>query len=106
MVVDIAILVSYDKGETWNPPWIHFWSCLFEPGTHFIQIKCRYQEGNDKYNTKQFKKLVEDIEKLNSDIIRRPKFYENIATNGCNLMRKITINMAYSYLFHIWERLS
>ena len=103
LAVDIAVHVSYDGGKTWNKPWIHFWSCLFEHNVHYIKIDTKFIENNNEFNTKEKEKLLNNLNKLMDDFSQNKKHYKSIATNGCKLMRSIKMKHIYQYMTDVWN---
>ena len=113
IVVNIDILVSYDKGRTFNERWIQFWSHLFKPDKHYINITAKYiySPGNETneinhYNQTQFNQLVDKLETLNNDILQHPNKYYEIAKSGHTLMKSITMDVVYWYMYQVWKKLA
>ena len=103
LAVDIAVSVSYDGGKTWNKPWIHFWSCLFENNIHYIRIDTKFIENDKVFNDNEKEKLVINLNNLISDFKINKKKYEKIALNGCDLMRSIKMKHIYQYITDLWN---
>ena len=103
LAVDIAVSSSYDKGKTWNKPWIHFWSCLFENNVHYIKIETRFIENDSKFNNEENKKLLDNLKILMNDFKKNKTYYEKIASNGCKLMKSIKMKHVYQYMTDVWN---
>ena len=104
LVVNISVYASYDNGKTWNDPWIHFWSCLFNPNEHYVDLEYRWMENNEEYNKKQNQKLFSDLENLNKDILKNREKYSKIAYNGSKKMRQLSMDTIYRYITYIFEK--
>lgn len=101
VVININVKQKYKNTKDINDTWINFFDILLEPNVDYIELPFQWNEGEDKHNILQLKKLISNIKHVYEKIEMNPELYEKIAKNGFNKIKEISNKMIYNSIYHL-----